>query len=362
MNSSPEHSEVNAALLQKYFNGKLSEKEKNALEKLAQDDPFLREAMEGFEISPETLDAHINRQNTLQKKFNALYLITGVILTALLCTVLILLPEAASDSDLITQSNLNSQNDTTETTEVEVLPVAIDTLTLSPSEEQIKISEVVDNKKRIQKTITYADVPGETPIVIEEEIINPDDLEIIPEDVNLGMAELVPAAHLFDLFVVDYRRIYRDHTDVIYTKYEFSGTSAEFESENEQENSELLETRVELPYWEYLSKTMEIFSKESYKTALNRFLIILEQYPEDMNALFYGGLCYYNLGTFNKALDFFDKSLAINLNAFKEESAWYKAKTLIKLGRKSEAKTVLDDIISQGGFYTEDAIALRKKL
>ena len=360
MNSKIDHSDVSADLLQKYFNRKLSDKEKNALEKLAMDDPFLKDAMEGFEFSPESLDAHITRQKVLGKKFNGIYLIIGSVMTAALCTIMVLMSKTEKDQGF--NSNLADNQIETKTTEIELLPDAIDTLTPAPIEEQIKITEVVENKKEIQKTIIYSNAPGETPILIEEELKNVEDFEIIPENSNFSKAELVPATHLHDLFVVDYRRIEREHTDVIYTKYEFSGTSAEFETENHENNAELLETKVEMPYWEYLSKTLEFFSRENYKNSLNRFLTILEQYPEDMNALFYGGLCYYNLGNFNKALDFFEKLLAVELNAFKEEGAWYKAKTLIKLGRKNEAKIVLDEIIAGGGFYTEDAINLKKKI
>lgn len=360
MNSEIDHSNISADLLQKYFNGKLSEKEKNALEKLAMDDPFLKDAMEGFEFSPESLDAHITRQKVLGKKFNGIYLIIGSVLTVALCTIMVFMSE--TDKDLIVNSDLADTQTEAEKTEVELLPDAIDTLTPAPLEEQIKIAEVVENKKEIQKTITYTNTPGETPILIEEEFKNTEDFEIIPENSNFSKAELVPATHLHDLFVVDYRRIERDRTDITYIKYEFTGTSAEFENESQENNAELLETKVDMPYWEYLSKTLEFFIQENYKNALNRFLTILEQYPEDMNALFYGGLCYYNLGNFNKALDFFEKILTSELNAFREEGAWYKAKTLLKLSRKSEAKIVLDEIIAAGGFYTEDAIELKKKL
>ena len=162
--------------------------------------------------------------------------------------------------------------------------------------------------------------------------------------------------------MVDYRRIERKNTQITYTKYEFTGTSAEFENEFSEQNAELLETQVDISYWEYLVKAMESFSHGNYKSALNRYETILTQYTEDFNALFYGGLCYYNLGNFNKALNSFDRILQINLNAFKEEALWYKCKCLIKLGRKTEAKTLLDDIIAGDGFYTKDAMELRKKL
>lgn len=135
--------------MQKYFNGKLSEKEKNALEKLALDDPFLKDAMEGFEFSPESLDAHITRQKVLGKRFNGIYLIIGTVLTAALCMLMIYMSEV--DKVLDVRTDLADNQTEIETTEVELLPDAIDTLTPAPIEEQIKITEVVENKKEIQK-------------------------------------------------------------------------------------------------------------------------------------------------------------------------------------------------------------------
>jgi hypothetical protein len=152
-----------------------------------------------------------------------------------------------TDKDQGFNSNLADNQIETKTTEIELLPDAIDTLTPAPIEEQIKITEVVENKKEIQKTIIYSNAPGETPILIEEEFKNVEDFEIIPENSNFSKAELVPATHLHDLFVVDYRRIEREHTDVIYTKYEFSGTSAEFETENHENNAELLKQKLKCP-------------------------------------------------------------------------------------------------------------------
>ena len=48
--------------------------------------------------------------------------------------------------------------------------------------------------------------------------------------------------------------------------------------------------------------------------------------------------------------------------AFREEAKWYKAKTLVKLGKKKEAIGILDEIIAEGMFYSKDAIKLKSTL
>ena len=51
-----------------------------------------------------------------------------------------------------------------------------------------------------------------------------------------------------------------------------------------------------------------------------------------------------------------------NASIFNQEAELYRAKCLIQLGRKKEVKTALEEIIMKGGFYVEDAIALKSKI
>ena len=168
------------------------------------------------------------------------------------------------------------------------------------------------------------------------------------------------------MYVVDYREIERKNKVINYTRYEFTGLSAEFEDELARENQYDRETQVEVPYMEYLERSMYYFSKAQYKNALNRYLTILEQYPKDLNAHFYGALCYYNMKQYEKALDLFTRMQTYEdeeeFIAFRQDAKWYQVKTLIKLGRKSEAKNLLEEIIAEGLFYAEDAIKLKASL
>lgn len=363
MPSGIKHSDINAELIRKYYNGSLTEAEKNAIEKLALDDPFLKDALDGFDQDPGAFEAFYKNRLPAKTTGGSFQIVIGLALTAILVAILIVLhskkedilqPQTIASSDV---SNID-----TSLHEIEILPTFIDTLSPAPETDQIRLEEIAQDREEIEKSILYDQVQTDVPILIKEEDLLADDYVLEPEEHNLEVQELVPATYLFGMFVVDYRRIKRENTQITYTKYELTGTSAEFENEHAEQNQDLQETTVEISYWEYLGKALEAFSNENYKSALNRFEIILSQYTEDFNALFYGGLCFYNLGNFNKALSRFDQIISIELNAFKEEAYWYKSKCLIKLGRKAEARDVLDFIIANGGFYVSEAIALRKKL
>lgn len=361
MNSTNNHIKITADQLKKYYGGELSEKEKNAVEKMAMEDPFLKDAMEGFESDPGSFESFYNKRIKTKIYNSNLLLTIGTVLTLGLVSILVVKYENKEPN--LSQNTISANtSDSIITKEVDVYNEEIDTLRIANQTELILPAEIADAHTEIEKNIDYPKKENEIPILIKEEFKLEEDYVIEPEEYNLEVQELVPATYLFDLFVVDYRRIERERTEITYTKYEFTGTAAEFESEAHEQRAELLEQQVNISYWEYLTKGMESFANGNYKSALNRFQIILEQYPEDFNALFYGGLCYYNLGSFNKSLNYFDQILSINLSAFKEESAWYKSKCLIKLGKKNEALVILNEIIAGGGFYVQDAIAAKKKL
>ena len=107
---------------------------------------------------------------------------------------------------------------------------------------------------------------------------------------------------------------------------------------------------------------MEYFEKSKYKKALKRFNTILSFYKGDINAHFYGGLCYYNLGQYEKAIDHFDDSYNIEFGNFRQEANWFKVKALIELKEFHNAKQLLEQIISEGKFYSSNAKHLLKEL
>ncbi|MGD1844133.1 MAG: tetratricopeptide repeat protein [Salibacteraceae bacterium] len=92
-----------------------------------------------------------------------------------------------------------------------------------------------------------------------------------------------------------------------------------------------------------------------YRKALQKFNLILKHFPEDENALFYGGLSYFNLGQYEQSIAFFDQISGLQKSYFDEEAEWYKALAFLKIGQRKEAKTIMVKISEAGGFYAERA-------
>ncbi|MCE3296874.1 MAG: hypothetical protein K0R65_2588 [Crocinitomicaceae bacterium] len=183
-----------------------------------------------------------------------------------------------------------------------------------------------------------------------------DNLPVKTERHNLKAAEM----YVNDLLIVDYRK-YRFKPAIKTEQAIITGTPANMESQ-EDEVEEMQWEQVNIPYVEYISKTMGIFARGNYKKALTRYLEILDTYPDDLNASFYGALCYYNLGEFDRAYQLFTSCKIHKFNNFTEESAWYGAKSLISMKETDKAKMQLEEIISNKGFYAEKARIELEKL
>lgn len=350
-----------------YFAGKLSEADKHALEMQAQEDPFLYEAMEGYQADPSALDrlqellkANASRGSSF---FGARTLSVLAVACAVYILALLIRPTIESNPD---QKELV---ETEQIQEVEIVPVSIDTFVLADIDEQITAQEIVSNKQQIQvqqENLQEANDQVEDEIIHIDENHVEDEHDLIPEVEDQNLVVYAPSIFQYDLYVVDYRKIDRKKSGVTYTRYEFTGLSAEFEDEIARDNNELTEKEVEIPYIDYLETSMYYFSKGQYKKALNRYLTILEQYPDDLNAHFYGALCYYSMRKYDKSIDFFDRVLSEEFNqdfiAFREEAKWYKAKSLVKLGKRNDATIILDEIIMEGQFYAKEAIELKSSL
>ena len=366
MSSNNEH--IDIELLRRYYNNELSEAGKHALEKQALSDPFLKDAMDGFDENPDSFnqfyDAH---KSKLRHKKSYTFLIAIGVLIVLFGITTILKLNEETRPDLIAQNDIDTtvNVDTIQIpsdeviTEYEMIPTAIETLSFIPQTEIVTPIEVVNHQELVAEIINEQDEP----IVIDEDFSHEDEFTIADESTHWHKfgQQSTETSYLFDLMVVDYRKITRENEKITYKRFELSGTSADRENNTENGN-DLIEREVNVPYYDYLRKSMSFFADGSYKKSLNRCLLILEQYPNDLNALFYGGLSYHNLGKDKEAIVFFDQILDGEIYVFSEEALWYKAKALIKLKMKLEAKSILEEIIAHGGFYTQDAITLREKL
>ena len=343
-----------------YLEGRLSPSEENIIERAAQDDAFLNDVIEGYRSNPGGLQAF---KDSIRRKRRLNNLGLGVLGIAVIILAVFLVNRNSNkqEENLIVDSK--EKNQIADTTEHEKIDEQILAFKPIAEEEQVNIEEVKVAQHDLNPGLIENSEQefSKDSILITESIDHQlNDLEIETEEHLSAWGEGAPYTYMYDLFVVDYRKIKRVNKSISYTRMELTGLSAA--QENEDSQQELVEVEVEVSYWEYLDEGMKQFNRGDYTSALNRFEIIVSQYPEDLNALFYGGLCYYNFGQFEKAKERFTGVMNVNLNAFKEEALWFKTKCFIELGNIDSAKELLDQIIMGGGFYSEQAIHLKKNL
>ena len=108
-------------------------------------------------------------------------------------------------------------------------------------------------------------------------------------------------------------------------------------------------------YTPFMDAALEKFVQNDHKGCLEELRFLLAQYPDDVNALFYAGLCCYNLGLNERAREFLHRAATHRVDVFDEEAVWYHALTLERLGELQAAQEVYQRIASQGGFYAERA-------
>ncbi len=104
------------------------------------------------------------------------------------------------------------------------------------------------------------------------------------------------------------------------------------------------------------------YSMKIWDEALKDFNSYLKYKPNDYEIIYKSGVSYYNLKKYNKAVTQFNKVISEGINRYVENAEWYKAQSLIKLGKKSEAKIILNSIIVKNGKYQNQALDLLNSL
>ena len=351
--------------IKNYLKGNLNEQEKRAIEGKIESADFNTEAMEGFEsvsnssVGFKKAEKRINsRLNKFKFNFNAILLtLTSLFIVGF--TILILFPETSTNKKLrLTKNKIKEQI----TEIIELTDSAIDVAETLPINEIISSSEIIVNSPiKAEKSDNLNAVINKKRT---NEIIKMKMREAVKIDVENNYKKPIsiinsPHAYLHQLLVFNYKE--RESIKKEKIKTELSGLPAAYETT--QDDALNIQIHIkEIPYNEFLKGALLDFRKNKFKTALKQFKVILKQYPNDINALFYGGLCYYNIKQQGKAIEHFDACIIHSYSIFEEEANWYKAKSLYEKGNYNLSKEVLNNIIVEKGFYSKLAINLLDKI
>lgn len=319
---------------------------KHTIEKYALESDFESDALEGWSDP----SIQLSQMNRLDKRFtssnNWIYWVTGSMSVLLIIGIVYFANQKSTEES--PKFTAITPIETVEKTDLE-MPTAIEKMVELPKKDQIAVKTIVKDFSEQQKNeIINPTVQPEVDELPTRQIDEPAPEVTIAKETLLGKE-----IYLKNLKLLDYRA-YRSRPKISTQQMVLTGTPANVgETKNTEE--EFVWKEVDIPYIDYLEKTMEFFSKGQNKKALTRFVVILETYPDDVNANFYAGLCYFNLKEYSNAIQSFEKCSDSKFINFKEESDWYLAKSLLANGKKSDAISLFEKIANSSGYYAAQA-------
>ena len=356
-----------------YSIGQLSDEEKRAIEEKMLDNEFEQEAMEGFESNPNAIEDF----NSVEKKINSQIDISGKLwkshYTIILVTVCILSGAVFTIDLLMDKEKTITNKQTIENPDIEsksqplvkeLSDQDIDKASMLPADEMVDASDIV-----LSTPITIDNETNNNAFEMEsevEEIIKMKSIEAVKINTTISLnnepvsISNISVKYIKELLTVNYKDL---HTEKITTtEFELSGLPASAENKNSETLGDVQTIIKEIFYDDYLLEAMTLFRNNNFKAALKKYKVILEQYPKDLNALFYGALCYYNINQLNSAIAHFNSCIEHKYNTFYEEANWYKAISLFEKKDKSACIEILNKIIQGKGFYTKRAEELMSKM
>ncbi|TNF47015.1 MAG: tetratricopeptide repeat protein [Bacteroidetes bacterium] len=327
-------------------------------ENLVELDDFDQDALEGWNETGTDFSIMKNADLRFKPKFNFLpYVISLNAVILIIAAVYFFNGKSSTPSQSIDSKEVQGENNMVFEKNDIALPEIIDTMTELPVKKQILAKHISAEFKEIKQINDQKELAENKE---KKEVTDGLDVIQLPETPTPKLVKEVKAGkeiYIEDLKVLDYRA-YRSKPTVTTKQMDLSGTPANLEN-NSRTEEEPVWKDVEIPYIDYLRKTMSVFADGNNKKALGRFETILAAYPNDVNALFYGGLCYYNLQNYTKAAELFDKLIDSDFGNFSEEAKWYLAKSLLNT-EPSKARKILNEIIEEKGFYAKQAEELLK--
>ena len=126
-----------------------------------------------------------------------------------------------------------------------------------------------------------------------------------------------------------------------------------YSSLSEEQGTRTEERRI--AYLTFMDDAFEKFDNTDHKECLEDIRCVQQQYPDDANALFYAGLCSYNLGMNSRAETLLAQAATHPIRVFDEKAEWYNALALERLGRNAEARTAFTRIAAAPHFYQDRA-------
>lgn len=325
---------------------------KNEIEQKSLTDSFEGDALEGWsELSYDT-SILAKSDNHFMKSSKSTWIWT-VTICLILSVLLFYIPFKDENKVATLDENLRKEKVTTLMEDQELTIDESDLISSNPIQELKKAP--VENQIMPQ---TIKNDFAQMTILKDEkkiDVLPPLKIEIEKDNKKeiIQLKKQAKEIYLEELKLVDYRQ-YRTKPTIKTKQIILSGTPANLERNHEEEFDSRTKT-VDIPYLDYMNKSLRIFNKGNYKNALTRFQNVLGTYPDDVNAQFYSGLCLFNFGEYTSAIHEFNNCINGPYSNFDEESQWMIAISHLLIGEKSKAMKAFHTISEQGGYYSSQA-------
>ncbi|MCC7501238.1 MAG: hypothetical protein IT229_01830 [Flavobacteriales bacterium] len=340
------------ATLERYVRGELSASERHAVERCMEADPLVRDAVEGLQL-PGALSAMTTMKPPpgtggpsviWSRTLLALALIGAGWAATLLWTNETPAPLPVAVQVPLTDRPFRADSAIAvvkqELSVAEPLPVAAQI----GHEPAFQRPVVVRDTNSIAATIIHPVDPAEALVPEIPPSTSPESIR--PSPTPRSNRRL---AFVYDLKLVDPSELYAQAPLI----NDPGGVPASYaDADQRTKNSD--PPRV-MHYMDFMEDALGRFHVNDHQGCLRDLLFLLGQYPKDINARFYAGLCCYNLGLNDRAMSYLGAVMSDPVDTFREEADWYLALAQERAQGPDAARSAFERISSAEGFYATKA-------
>jgi len=340
------------ALLEAYVSGRCTPGEQHTVERAMEADPLVREAVEGLRMQGALDTLHTMRPpGPPPPPATAARVVLAIGAAVLLAgTWLVVSPlmEAPPKNARVIPPRPATPDDALALPPVDMDITEVITADERPTEEHIGHSRTDRHHRAMQEEVERIELERMAPRPVDAPTVSP---RADPRPLR------APRTSRQLVFLHDLKLVHPDELypfDPLVHGWQGHTPAAHADSTAQRMATGQVWTSAYLPFME---GALARFAAHDHKRAMMDLLLVLEQYPQDVNALFYAGLCAYNLGMLHRAVDLLERAAHHRIDTFDEEAEWYLALTLEQMGEHAAARAAFARITARGGFYAERAQA-----
>jgi hypothetical protein len=356
-------SNIDAQILQKYVSKKLSKEELHEVEKQLLNSDFAAEAVEGFENADFKVDIvattrELNKEIKNYNKERGFYktdyrIFYAAASVALLFVVLFGLFRVAS-------INFSSNDLATMETKSELNTDSITNGNLALNEQK-EIEEKLIEKLKDEETTEVQSNKNTNNIALNQDKsktrqdFSTSDIWITKrEQVETKSDEITNSSNsgIVSSPIVSANR-QMSYDSIVTNTDQLADDDYTFFSEKDKKSKASKKSQKDI-----LFNAMQSYENKKYTEANLLFDSYLVSNPNDAQALYFGGMSYYENHDYKKTIPLLEKFLTQKNS---QDAEWYLANSYLKINQQAKAKSLLQKIANSNSQYSNQAKSLLKK-